>query len=460
MDSLHPKKVEDAAKYIDKWLTVNFDNCRLPALQVAIQHGNDLVYSHAFGFADVEKKEKLTTKNVFRIASHSKTFTATAIMQLVEAGKLNLDDRVSKHLDWFVSQQDERVEGVTVRQLMNHTAGVIRDGLDSNFWQVLREFPKVAELKEYISKSHLVYDPDTEFKYSNFGYGFLGLVVAQASGMPYRDYVKKNIIDRLGLKSTGPDLDGKAKGLLAVGYGRELFHRERRAFEHIDTQDLSAATGFYSNAEDVCSYFAGHFIDNYVLLSNTSKRQMQHGYWDAKDDGEKYGLGVVSYAKNGWNIYGHSGGFPGFITNTQFDAKRKLVVSVLTNAYDSNAIQICKKIINIVDTFQQDTESIKLSTDNIAKFEGRFYSTWGPTDIIAVGKKLFAIDPLGWTEFDDGEELEVIDDTTLLIKKAGGYSSPGENIEYNFADDGYVKNIIYSGRKMLTYDDAINEGWF
>jgi CubicO group peptidase (beta-lactamase class C family) len=442
------------------WLEANFDNSRLPAMQVAIQNEDNLAYSRAFGHANIANNERLTAKNVFRIASHSKTFTATAIMQLVEAGRLNLDDMVNRYLDWFVSSEDERVADITIRQLMNHTAGMIRDGSDANFWQVLREFPKESELREFVGNSRLIYDSDTQFKYSNYGYGFLGLVIAKISGMPYREYVKQNIIDKLGLQSTGPDLDDRAKDLLATGYGRELYRRDRRVFEHIDTQDLSSATGFYSNAEDVCKYFSAHFLGDTSLISDASKRQMQHGYWDAKDDGEKYGLGMIHYPKKGWTMYGHSGGFPGFITNTRFDAKRKLVVSVLINAYDSNATQICKKIINIIDTFQQDTDSIELPIDSIEKFEGRFYSTWGPTDVVVVGKRLFAINLLGWVEFDDAEELEAINDTTLRIKKAGGYSSAGEDVVYNFDIDGRVTQFNYAGHKMLQYEDALGEGWF
>ena len=338
MDSLDPNKLQAAVNYIDTWLDLNFDNSRIPAMQVAIQHGDTPVYSRPFGYADLSTKTKLTKEHVFRIASHSKTFTSTAMLQLVEGGKLNLDDPVSKYIPWFTSSKDNRIRQVTLRQLLNHTAGMIRDGVDADYWQFLRPFPDEHELKVFIAESGLIYDADEQFKYSNFGFGYLGLVIQAVSGMPYYEYVTKNIIEPLSLGSTGPDLDDRAKGKLANGYSTELFGRDRRLFDHIETRALAPATGFYSNAEDVCRYFAAHFLGNEVLLSDHSKRQMQHGYWESSGM-ERYGLGMVHYKRGGWAIYGHSGGFPGFVTNTQFDAKRKLVVTVLTNA-DGPAKQV------------------------------------------------------------------------------------------------------------------------
>lgn len=124
--------------------------------------------------ATIASNQPLTTNNVFRIASHSKTFTATAIMQLVEAGHVCLDDAVSKYLPWFTSSVDGRVASVTLRQLMNHTAGVMRDGVDADYWQVLREFPNETELRDFVANSQLVYDTDTQFRnIPTTGMGFL-----------------------------------------------------------------------------------------------------------------------------------------------------------------------------------------------------------------------------------------------------------------------------------------------
>lgn len=460
MNELNREELQSALKYLDSWLALNFDNSRLPALQVAIQHDDKIVYSRAFGYANIETKEEATTDHIFRIASHSKTFTAVALLQLVEQGKLNLDDTVQHYLEWFQSSVDKRISQVTIRQLLNHTAGIIRDGDDADFWQILRDFPDKEELKEYVATSKLVYESDEKFKYSNFGFGYLGLVIEAVSGKSYREYVTEHIVKKLGLQSTGPDLNEKALQKLVNGYGIELFKKKRRRFEHIDTRDLSAATGFYSTAEDLCKYFATHFIGNTTLLKDSSKRLMQHGYWKSENSDEQYGLGLVNYPRKGWHIYGHSGGFPGFITNTQFDPKKKLVISVLTNVNSSNAKSICTKLVNIIDTFQQDTPENTTNVRDLTKFEGRFYSAWGPTDVVCVGSKLFSIDPLFWTEFNDAQELSVVDDSTLRIEKASGYSSPGELVKYTFDNKGKPVSIIGAGTTMVQWKEAKKKGWF
>lgn len=461
MNSLNPQKVQQAVKYIDTWLEFNFNNSRIPGMQVAIQHKDNVVYSRSFGYADVAAKKKLTNKHVLRVASQSKTFTATALMQLQEAGKLSLDDKVSKHLGWFMSASDKRVADVTIRQLANHTAGLIRDGEDADFWQLLHDFPDEKELKKSIERSRLFYDSDERFKYSNFGYGYLGLVIEAVSGMSYRNYVAKHIVKALKLTTTGADMDAIAEKLLAKGYGLELFRKERRVLDHVDTRDLSAATGFYSNAEDMCRYFSAHFLGNGQLLTDASKRTMQHGYWKPEGaENQRYGLGMISYKKKGWHLFGHSGGFPGFITNSRFDPKLQLVVSVLTNGIDGPAPNISEKIVDIIDTFQQDTDDIKKRVKAPATLESRFFSLWNIMDIVFVGNKPFAVEPKGWAAFDTAEELSVVNDHTLKIEKANGYSSPGEEITFKFDDQGKVVSVSNAGTTMLPWQEAVKQGWF
>lgn len=455
-NTLDLQRVEEATEYIDKWLDFNFHNARIPGMQVAISVDNKIVYSKAFGYADVENKIKMKTDHLFRIASHSKTFTATSIMQLYESGKLNLDDTVSTYLKWFRSSTDERVGEVTIRQLLNHTAGIIRDGEEANYWQLLRDFPNEEELQKYVSKSRLIYDADVQFKYSNFGFGFLGLVVEAVSGQSYREYVCEHIIDKLQLANTGPDLYGNESKNFAKGYGIELFDRERKNLTNIDTGALSAATGFYSTAEDLCTYFSSHFIGDSRLINDSSKRMMQHGYWKAKQSDQRYGFGMTIYPKKGWKLRGHGGGFPGFITNTRFDAQKRIVVSVLTNVNSGRAPVACNRIFDIINTFQQAGEK----NVDIRKFEGRFFSLWSSMDIVTVGKKIYAFSPGGWANFEDADELAYSDGDELTIKTAGGYNSPGEKVKYVFDTDGSAKEVLYAGILMLPWKDAKKQGWF
>lgn len=459
MKALDAALVMDAVKYLDSWLEFNFNDSRLPGMQVAISYGGKLVYSSAFGHANLESNEKLTKQHTFRVASHSKTFTATALMQLVESKRIALDDPVSQHLEWFISSSDSRMGKVTIRQLLNHTAGMIRDGEDADYWQLLRPYPNKEELQAYISKAKLIYPSDKRFKYSNYGYSYLGLLIEEVTGQSYGAYAHEHIISRLGLQSIGAELDEKAKNTLATGYGLELLNHPPKPFGHLSTNGMAAATGFYSNAEDLCSYFSAHFYGNDTLVTDASKRAMQKAEWESEKKTEKYGLGMAAYKKSGWKLRGHGGGFPGFITSTKFDPEKKLVVSVLINSLSGPSEMITGAIINIIDSFHAKASSGSKADKTHEKFTGRFYSKWGATDIVLAGSTLRAIRPRRWSDFQYSDRLKVVSANTLVIEDASGYESPGEQVVYAF-DDDRVKSLQYAGISLVSWKEARKAGWF
>ncbi len=454
MQKIKRDRLKLATKYIDGWLDLNYRDSCLPGIAVAIQHGNGIVLDHSYGYADTANKTRLAPNHVFRIASQSKTFTATAIFQLYEAGKLRLDDPISSHLNWFASQKDKEVEKITIRHFLNNTSGLTRSGLDASYWQLDRSFPSQAELKDFVKSPKLhVLKTNENFKYSNYAYSYLGMVIEAASGMTYEDYVTENIIDRLGLADTYPELSPEAEKKLAKGHTPILFNSERKLVDHVNTMGMSAAAGFCSTASDLCKYFSAHCYDNNSLISDMSRREMQHGYWPTGSNGESYGLGLAVYHHNKNTLFGHGGGFPGFITSTRFEPKQKLIVSVLTNAWDGPASFIAQQIVNIIDYFNTNEGRIK----DAQKYEGRFFALWDLMDIINVNGKLIASGPRDWGDFGDGnsEVLEFVNKNTLKIKKRDSYGSPGEEIIYNFDPSGKVKSIIVAGTKMLLEKDYV-----
>ncbi len=449
-------KLKRCLQYLDSWIDFNYRDSRLPGLVVAIQQDDELLFNNAYGYADAINKVSLEPNHVFRIASHSKTFTATAIFQLYEAGKLRLDDRISSHLEWFKSAQDSEVENITVRHFLNHTSGLIRDGVDSSYWQLDRDFPSQSELKEFVKNSRLhILKANEHFKYSNFAYSYLGQVIEAVSGISYEEFVLNNIIKKLGLTDTYPELSDEAERKLAKGHTPILFNSERKLVSHVHTRGMTAATGFCSTASDLCKYFSAHCLGNESLINDMSKREMQHGYWSSERNEESYGLGMAVYHHTRNTLYGHGGGFPGFITNTRFDPKHKLIVSVMTNAWDGPASLIAKRIINIIDYFNTNEGKAKGGD----KYEGRFFTPWDLMDIINVNGKLISSGPRYWGDFEDGnsEELEVVDENTLRTEKKNSYGSPGEEIIYTFDSDGKAKSVVATGTEMLLEDDYLKK---
>ena len=440
MTGLDPAALLEAAAYVDRWIAFRRELRDLPGLVVAIRHRNELVLCQGYGSAQLDPPVAMTPEHVFRVASHSKMFTATAIMRLVEQGKLRLDDRAAAYVSWLNSD-------VTLRQLLNHAGGVIRDGLDADFWRVEQPFPDVAMLRA-LAPDAGVLPSNSTFKYSNIGFGLLGQVIETVSGVAYNAYVREHIVQRLGLVSTGPELVPDVLDRCVTGYTGRVLGVPRRAVPTIDTRALSPATGFYSTAEELCRFAAAHWFGDDTLLSDASKREMQHAAWTVEQSEERYGLGFIAERIGTRETVGHSGGFPGQLTRTLFDPLDQLVVVVLSNtsAEEGRAGPLAAQVLRFIDFAQRYPGG---SSPDLARYTGRFANVGGAIDIVAFGGKLFGLSP---ESADDPSkvawEFEIVDADRLRIAKCSGFAHPGEFIQYERDAAGNIQRIIGGGVSM------------
>lgn len=450
MSGMKTKALDQSLKYIDSWLQFRYGQEEIPGYCVAIAHKGKVIFNKVYGFADIESKTKLTTSHIFRIASHSKTFTATALMQLQEAGKLRIDDYAVDYLPWLKEHKDKRWQKVTLRQLMSHGAGVIRDGLNSDYWQLERAFPDKDELRLEILESNLVLDSNTKLKYSNYGYSLLGMVVESASGRGYNDYVIEHIVQVLDLKSTGPEYTPSIDDKLVTGYSRREADKVRLPIAQIDTHAMAPATGFYATAKDLCTYFSAQMLGSGILLSDESKKEMQRVHYHAYTPDERghidYGLGMEVEFVGRRKTFGHGGGFPGHVTKSMFDPKDELVVTVLTNCIGGPAVTITKSIYGIIDYYQKNTPANR-SKHNLQRLEGRYFSIFGIIDIVVTGDKVVTTSPSTWWPLMQPEELERIDDTTFKVLETNSFNSEGELVRFNI-QKGHVETVNHSGTTM------------
>ena len=161
----------EALAYGDSYLAFRQRFDRIPGVQAAVLAEGDIRLSSAHGLADVATETPLTDKHLFRVASQSKTVTATLIFQLVEDGVLRLDDTAGQLVPELTASP---VADRSIRELLSHSAGLFRDGADGDFWQLSRPFPARAELMESLHDQRAAVLPANErFKYSNMGYGLL-----------------------------------------------------------------------------------------------------------------------------------------------------------------------------------------------------------------------------------------------------------------------------------------------
>ena len=408
-----PGIAHDALDYFVQWLSYRQWFLRVPGVQVAVAEDGRQLLSAAFGEADEVAGQSLATHHLFRIASHSKTFTAVAVLQLVEQGRLRLDDPLAAHLTDLAGGP---LANVTVRELLSHGGGVIRDSEDGDFWQLHRDFPDRAELLRIAAEpSAAVLARNDRFKYSNIGFGLLGLIVEAVTGNSFADQVQESIIARLGLSDTGPELPTDRLTELAAGHSGLSYARDRQLIEHVDTRALAAATGFYATAGDLAAFFTALLPGDGRLLGDDSLRQLRQRQWPVKDADTAYGMGVFLNRIGTRELFGHSGGYPGHITRTLACPESRLVVAVLTNAIDGPAEPLATALFRLLDLGESASHR---PAEGGGRFTGRFSWLWGVQDVAQLNGRLFLINPTTPNPAEDPVPLEVVDSSTLIPRSA------------------------------------------
>lgn len=168
------------------------DTGGIPGIAIAITNGQNIVYSKGFGVTNVETKEKLEPYHTFHIASISKTFTATAVMQLYENGKIDIGKPLITYLPYF-KLKDNRYKNITIKQMLNHTSGM--PDVDDYEWQKATSDEGAAErYTRSLADSTLISTPGTEYHYSNIAFDIMADLITKVSGMSFEQYVKKNIL--------------------------------------------------------------------------------------------------------------------------------------------------------------------------------------------------------------------------------------------------------------------------
>ena len=170
-----------AIAVLDAWVTATVASREQPGLSLGIVYDQDLIWAKGYGFADLAKKVPATPSTVYRIASISKLFTTTAILQLRDAGKLQLDDPVAKYLPWFrIKNAHPDGPTITIRHLLTHTSGLPREAAGVN-WSDLT-MPKREEMIQRVGEQETVFPAETEWKYSNFGLTLAGVSFRRTVG--------------------------------------------------------------------------------------------------------------------------------------------------------------------------------------------------------------------------------------------------------------------------------------
>jgi CubicO group peptidase (beta-lactamase class C family) len=441
-----------ALAYIPEYLAYQMRVSEQPGVSVAIMHEGKLVLEMALGHANLKTGEKLTPRHRFRVASHSKSFTAAAILKLRERGKLKLDDTAGMYVEGLHPE----IAATTISQLLSHTAGIFRDGTDCAYWAGHAEFSDEAQIRKDLALPPAI-EPNTRFKYSNHGFALAGLVIEAVTGESYTSWVAREIVAKAGLSETTPDVPHPAKAKAASGHSNKALLGKRVIFPGTQsTHALASATGFVSTAADLAKFFAQlHPKAAKSVLSVASRREMTRPQWkDAYSALDRsYGLGTIHGAHDGWAWWGHSGGFQGYITQTATVPARNITVSVLTNAVDGWAGLWLDGILSILKRFATEGAPEK----SVADWTGRWWSSWGAVDLVPMGKKVLVAGP-GFTQpFNKMSELEITGRDTGKIALAGGFASHGEPVHRIRGKGGKITAIRLAGGTVYPEATAVKD---
>ena len=230
-----------------------------------------------------------------------------------------------------------QVAETTIAQILSHSAGLVRDGTAAGQFSDSRPFLSTEELIADL-KSPPVIEPNTRFKYSNHGYGLIGLVIEAITKEPYRVWIEREIVDAAGLHETQSGMP-LAKGTpFARGHSPRLPVGRRLVIPGDNIQNaITPAGGFVSTAADVARFFA-QLAPNAKrsVLSAASRREMTRRHWRNPHSSIEsyYGLGIASGTVAGWDWFGHGGGLQGYISQTWVIPACEMTISVLTNSTD------------------------------------------------------------------------------------------------------------------------------
>jgi CubicO group peptidase (beta-lactamase class C family) len=333
--------IAQALSLLDAWTAHSVMSQHLPSVALTVVHGERPVWSKAYGYADVDAKAPATPQTRYRIGSITKTFTALAILQLHDEGKLRLDDRVRDHVtSTALHARSIGLLDVTLRELLTHSSGLQRDLPGT--WYTRPSFP--AELPDDFGAT---YPAGSQWKYSNVGYTLLGEVVAAASGEPWARYVRRRIVEPLGMASTEA-LPQREDPRLATGYSRPTPGAPHVPAARFDFGAASPAASIVSTLEDIARYLAFHMSGGGAVLGGKSLREMHRPQWLHDDWQSAWGLGVRVRRADGRVRVGHPGTAPGFAALMEFIPSLRLGVVVLTNADDGNPAAFCDYALQLL----------------------------------------------------------------------------------------------------------------
>jgi D-alanyl-D-alanine carboxypeptidase len=321
------------ADKVDDYVKAEMRKQRIPGLSLAVVKEGKVIKAEGYGLADVENNVPARPETVYKIASVSKQFIATGIMLLVQEGKIGVDDKVSKYLEGT----PESWKGITIRHLLTHTSGIVREGPGFDPFKDQKDFDVIKSAYPL----PLRFTTGEKYEYCNVGYFSLAEIISRISGKPWGEFLNERVFAPLGMTATRPTSYSAIVPNRAGGYEWKN-DKMQNAGEYIAVRPSGA---FLSTALDLAKWDAALYTD--AILKQAAREQM----WTPVklNSGATYPYGF------GWSLeplgkhrrVDHGGSLPGFRSHFMRLPDDKLSIIVLTNCGSANPGGIARGVAAI-----------------------------------------------------------------------------------------------------------------
>jgi serine beta-lactamase-like protein LACTB len=316
----------------------------IPGLAVAVALDGRVIYSKGFGYADLEQRVPTWPTTKFRIGSISKPLTATALMQLVEAGKLDLDAPIQKYVPSF----PDKGAKITPRLVAGHLAGIRHYKGDE--FLIQKHYDNVLDGLKIFEDDPLVAPPGTKFSYSSYGYNLLSAVIQSASGENFLAYMQAHVFDALGLRGTTPDQNRSIIEQRSRFYSREKDYPLENS-PYVDNSYKWAGGGFLSTAEDLVRFGSALSQPGFLRAESLALLFTPQKTLDGKET--SYGMGwFIRKSKSGKRVFEHSGGSVGGTSQLILYPDSRVVVALVCN-YDGERSWKAEDVEAIGELFEK-----------------------------------------------------------------------------------------------------------
>ncbi len=384
---------------------------------VLIAKEGRIVFQKSYGMADRARRQPNTLQTEFRVGSLSKMFTATAILQLEEEGKLSLTDPVAQFVPHFPYGNQ-----IQIRHLLSHTSGI------QGAATTTPEPTNLTESVERFRYDSLAFKPGEKFEYNNFNFILLSYIAERASGKKLSQLLQTGIFQPLGMKQTGLDANDRTSAYKSVGY---VTNPRTQAWEPETSANVALASGagaLYTTLGDLYKWsqaVSAHTVLN-AAAAQKALTPVQAGY----------GLGWMINQKNGRTGYGHTGSIEGYLAYFMKYPKEDVTIIFLSNYRYANGQQLASDLtaiaFNELYTLPQLRKEVILSAAVLNRYAGDYQLKEGFVVKVSVeNNKLYVLAP----GEKDKVELSPVNETQFVLK--------GPEIEMEFLKENEKVQYLF-----------------